>query len=307
MSKPTLGCFKEAIIRSYTNLWITKRTHCLLSFLAVAPFCLFGLLGLFKPFFHLTSSLNALPDHYFLASLAFLFSMFIWLVPCGVLWHRLYLKGLGGFLHKNFWRIFWRSTTMITYTLILLGMTLIITLLLLSIAYYILGHAGHMGLIEAIEYYSDTGKVPYPFTVGAVLLFSLYFLIRFSLAFSGRAVGCKTGFINSWHLTKHRGILMFAGHLLTSLPISLLIYGLYSAAKYYLPLTALLEGDSSLPAGYIIIFIFSPLIMLPIAMIASVTSHFYHYCGAASFPFKDCSELEDCSELKKYSDEIDNQ
>ena len=280
MSKPTLNCFQNAIFNSYKALGKSWSIHCLLSFLALAPFCFFGILGMFRPYFKISSSLNALPENYFLAALIFIFSSFIWIIPCGVLWHRLYLKGSINFTDKKLWKIFLRSSSMITYSLILLGMTLIITIVFLFIAYYIFGHAGHMGLVKAAEYYSDTGKIPYPAAIWCIAIFVIYFLIRFSLAFSGRAVGCDTGFFKSLQLTKDKGILMFAAHLLTTAPITLMIYGIYSLANDNLNLSIIFNSAEGLSAGYIVIFITAPIIMLPIAMVSAITSHFYHYCDA---------------------------
>lgn len=280
MSKPTLNCFRNAIFNSYKALGKSWSIHCLLSFLALAPFCFFGILGVFRPYFKISSSLNALPENYILAALIFIFSSFIWIIPCGVLWHRLYLKGSINFSDKKLWQIFLRSSSMITYSLILLGMALIITMVFLFTAYFVFGHAGHMGLVKAAEYYLETGKIPYPAVIFCIIIFVIYFLIRFSLAFSGRAVGCDTGFVKSWQLTKDKGILMFAAHLLTTLPILLILYGVYLLADHHLNFGIFFNTVKGLSAGYIAIFITAPLIMLPIAMIAAITSHFYHYCEA---------------------------
>ena len=276
-------CINTSLRDAYSCLWRFKVNHLFISYLAFFPFTLVGLLGLLDPFFLPRTSLEMVPEGYNLAFILFIFTTYLWGIPCFILWHRLYLLGPEHLWRRKIWPILTRSFVMMFKVLFLIGICVMFALILmvtLSFTIELFAHDNSLNNFLELndnEYFRNASIA----TLTGLLTYFLF--LRFSLAICSRSIGKRMGLLTSWKLTEKNTFRMFCCFMAIFIPS--IIASLISVTLYQLFFSIdLFYSDEILSAvNYMHIFVLAPVITLPLGALSSQCSSFYRHCGGEDY------------------------
>jgi len=270
-----------AVRQAYSCLWHYKVQHILISVIAALPFCIAGLHGALLPVLSATSAVDTVPEGYNLSFAILVLSSFFWLMPCLILWHRLYLLGPEHLIRRKLWALISRTVYIISHSLIFIGMALIAATATTAAILYLRIRLGASMNGATIATASQAEYLLY--TTGFFIFFCLIAIaiIRFSMAYSSLSIGKKLGFRTSWQLTRRNTASMFLSMVVMLAPLVLISLLTLWAANVIWNID-LFSGDvMNNDLAYYYILFTSPLLCLPIAGFCSLTSTFYRHCGCA--------------------------
>lgn len=262
---------RATLREAYGRLWRYKLPHSLISLIALLPFTCAGLAGFLTPVFSTAASPDHVTEGFNLSLLILVLTVFVWAVPCIILWHRLFLLGPQHLVRRKILPIWSRSITLVIQMLILLGAGLLMALGLILVIFYLIDiisiQAGGSDIHEM------AGRELFLYTAGLVLVVTFVTLIamRFSLVFSARSIGKALGFRTSWCLTRVNSWRMLIAATLTTFPAVTCFYLLVITIHAFGPNSRLL---------YLLVLLLAPLLTSPLALFCSLTSVFYRHCGA---------------------------
>lgn len=283
----TIECTKlditAAVKQTYGCLWHYKFQHILISVVAALPFCIAGMNGALSPVLSATSATLQVPEGYNLSFGILVLSTFFWLIPCIILWHRLYLLGPEHLIRRNLWALVSRTAYIISHSLVFIGMALIAATATTWGILYLRNLLEESMSAATITSVSQAEYMLY--TAGIFIFFSLIAIasIRFSMAFSSQSIGKKLGFITSWKLTRRNTTSMLLSCILILIPLTLVSIFTLSAAKIFWQIDLIAGTAPSPDSAYYYILLAAPLLCLPIAGFCSLTSAFYRHCGCADY------------------------
>lgn len=281
----TTLCINTSLKDAYTCLWHYKWNHLLISYVAFLPFTAIGLLGFFDPFFLPRSSLEMVPEGYNLSFILYIFSTYLWAIPCIILWHRLYLLGPEHLLRRKIWPILTRSFVMMSKVLLLIGIASLITVISVGALMFLINS---LGLNDSVSDFLDLSKNEFNryltiFVVAGVITYLVF--LRFSLAICARTIGKRIGLLTSWRLTEKNTLRMFISFISVFLPAALIALAAFYIYQAAFGVNLFYSGEILSRGTYIHIFILAPVITFPISAVCSQCASFYRHCGG-----EDCDQ-----------------
>lgn len=277
-------CINTSLKEAYSFLWYYKWNHILISFLAFLPFTLIGLLGLFDPFFMPRASTELVPNGYNLSFILYIFSTYIWALPCVILWQRLYLLGPEHLLRRKIWPILTRSLVIMSKVLFLIGIASLITIALLVLLLFLMNKLNLNDSVSDFIDLSDDEFMRFVAIITITGLITYLVFLRFSLAICARTIGKRIGLLTSWRLTEKNTMRMFLSFISIVLPTIGLTYGFVYLYQTSLGLNLFYSGEMLSKLNYLHIFILAPVITLPLSAMCSQCASFYRHCGGVECP-----------------------
>jgi len=277
-------CINTSLKEAYSFLWYYKWNHLFISVLAFLPFTLIGLLGLFDPFFMPRASTELVPDGYNISFMLYIFSTYIWAIPCVILWHRLYLLGPEHLLKKKIWPILTRSMVIISKVLFLIGIASLITIICVALLLYLITE---MNLNDSVSNFiglSDNEFMRFAVIITVTGLITYLVFLKFSLAICARTIGKRIGLLTSWRLTEKNTMRMFLSFLSIVLPSTLFTFSFVYLYQKSLGLNLFYSGEILSKLDYFHIFILAPVITIPLSAMCSQCASFYRHCGGEECP-----------------------
>jgi hypothetical protein len=277
-------CINTSLKEAYSFLWYYKWNHTFISVLAFLPFTLIGLSGLFDPFFMPRASTELVPDGYNISFMLYIFTTYIWAIPCVILWHRLYLLGPEHLLKKKIWPILTRSMVIISKVLFLIGIASLITITCVALLLYLITE---MNLNDSVSNFiglSDNEFMRFAVIITVTGLITYLVFLRFSLAICARTIGKRIGLLTSWRLTEKNTMRMFLSFLSIVLPSTLFTYSFVYLYQKSLGLNLFYSGEILSKLDYLHIFILAPVITIPLSAMCSQCASFYLHCGGEECP-----------------------
>jgi hypothetical protein len=277
-------CINTSLKEAYSFLWYYKWNHLFISVIAFLPFTFIGFLGFFDPFFMPRASTELVPDGYNLSFILYILSTYIWVIPCIILWHRLYLLGPEHLLRKKIWPILTRSMVIMLKVLFLIGIASLIIIALLALLLFLVDR---MNLNESVSNFidlSDNEFMRFVLIITITGLITYLVFLRFSLAICARTIGKRIGLLTSWRLTKKNTMRMFLSFLSIVLPTIGFTFGLVYLYQTGLGLNLFYSGEMPSKIDYLHIFILAPVITIPLSAMCSQCASFYRHCGGEECP-----------------------
>lgn len=277
-------CVNTSLKEAYGSLWHYKWNHFLISFLAFLPFTLIGTLGLFDPFFMPRASTELVPEGYNLSFLLYIFTTYMWSIPCVILWYRLYLLGPEHLLRKKIWPILTRSMVIMSKVLFLIGIASLITIALLALLLFLINRLNLNDSVSNFIGLSDSEFMRFVIIITITGLITYLVFLRFSLAICARTIGKRIGLLTSWRLTEKNTMRMFLSFISILLPSIGITFGLIYLYQKSLGLNLFYSGEVLSNLDYLHIFILAPVITLPLSAMCSQCASFYRHCGGEDCP-----------------------
>ncbi|MBT5072944.1 MAG: hypothetical protein HOJ34_10240 [Kordiimonadaceae bacterium] len=280
---PSPLCINTSLKDSFSCLWHYKWNHLFISYVAFFPFTLFGLLGLFDPFFMPRSSLELVPEGYNLSFFLYILATYFWALPCIILWHRLYLLGPEHLLRRKIWPILTRSFVMMTKLLILVGICAFLAVILVGLLSFIIGFMGLNDSLSDFLELSDSEFTRYMVIISITGALTYLVFLRFSLAICARTIGKRIGLINSWKLTEKNTFRMLCSFMGSFMPITILAILILFGYQKIFGIDLFYSGEILSTLSYIHIFVLAPVLTLPLSAICSQCASFYRHCGGEDY------------------------
>jgi len=276
-------CIKTSLKDSFACLWHYKWKHLFISYVAFLPFTVFGLLGLFDPFFLPRSSLELVPEGYNLSFFLYILTTYFWAIPCVILWHRLYLLGPEHLLRRKIWPILTRSFVMMSKLLILVGICAFLAIILVAMLSFIISYMGLNDSISNFLELTDSEFTRYMIIIIITGTLTYLVFLRFSLAICARTIGKRIGLLNSWKLTEKNTFRMFCSFMVTFTPVTILAVLVLLGYQAIFGIDLFYSSQILSTLSYIHIFVLAPVLTLPLSAMCSQCASFYRLCGGEEF------------------------
>lgn len=247
------------------NLWAARHLHVILAVAVTVPLTVLGFLGILDPLYAAMLGVQE-PPGLGRALLLFFLWLVAWNTPALILWSRRFLLGPREVLRIGLGelagRALWFAAHLLLMGAIVLGVSLV-ALTLLGAIVSIASGGGAQTALSAVPLF--------------ILLFGSFFYLaaRFCLAFAAIALGRRLNFMESWRMTRGRGLAIFGAFTLAML-LSMIMSGVVSGLLAML-LGAGVEAAAGSPPRifFLIDLVASPFAYASAALLTAIGARVY--------------------------------